>query len=41
MTVVKDVNLDVEWVDLMKQAKAMGITIEEIQQFFFVMGGKE
>jgi len=41
MTAVKDVCLDTEWVELMKEAKAIGITIEEIKQFFNVMGEKD
>jgi len=41
MTAVKDVCLDAEWVELMKEAKEMGITIEEIQQFFTMMEEKD
>lgn len=41
MTAVKDVCLDAEWVEMMKEAKAMGITIEEIQQFFTMMEEKD
>lgn len=34
-------NLDGEWIQLIKQAKDMGMSIEEVRTFFqFIMDGK-
>ena len=41
LTAVKEVCLDAEWIELMEEAKAMGITIGEIQQFFTEMEEKD